>query len=146
MRGSKGVEALGAERATDAILQSPSVLTASADNIKSSSEALAEHLGKAGMLLAVDNSSILLRSGGDKIHQTAAVVKGLLGDSDGTDLLKEKPRLFQASATLIEGNFQTLCDAFERELVMKAVLPRPSLLYDRSTTKRVVKSGILNYE
>ena len=71
-----------------------------------------------------------------------AAIKGLLGDSEGTNLLKEKPRLFQASATLIEENFATLCGTFDRELVLKAVSIRPKLLYDWSTTNKAVKSGI----
>ena len=79
-----------------AILKAPLVLMTSPNKIKSSSEALAEHLGKAGMLLAVDNSTTLLRSAGNKIHETAAAIKGLLGDSKGTDLLKEKYHLLQA--------------------------------------------------
>ena len=49
----------------------------------------------------------------------------LLGDSEGTDLLKEKPRLFQASGTYIEAKCEALCNAFDRELVLKAVRVRP---------------------
>ena len=101
-------------------------------HIKSASEALIAHLGKEGMLQSVGNNPRLLTKAGDKIHQTAAAIKGLLGDSEGTDLLKAKPRLFQNSATYIEGNVEALCAAFARELVLKAVLVRPFLLYDRT--------------
>ena len=92
----------------------PIVLMCPADTIKSASDALTAHLGKEGMLQAVGSNPGLLMKAGNKIHQTAAVVKGLLGDSEGTDLLKDKPRLLKASATLIEGNIQTLCDEFDR--------------------------------
>ena len=72
-----------------------------------------------------------------------SVVKDLLGDSEGTDLFKETPRLLQSTPTRIEGNIQTLCDAFDRELVMKAVRVRPSLIYDRPTANKAVKRGDL---
>merc|ERR1712195_80104 len=100
---------LGADRAAEAILKNPNVLRSPGDTIKSAGEALSVHLGKEDMLQAVTSNPILLTMAGDKIHQTAAVVKGLLGDSEGTNLLKEKPRLFQALSTLIEGNFEMLC-------------------------------------
>merc|ERR1712086_1135327 len=119
--------------------KNPKALTTSADNIKSASEALTTHLGRDDMLQAVSNNPILLSSAGDKIHQTAAAIKGLLGDFEGTELLKEKPRLLRASATYIEGNIETLCDTFDRELVLRAVRVRPSLLYDRPTAKRAVE-------
>jgi hypothetical protein len=134
---------LGADGAAAAILQSPDVLRSLGDVIKSASEALSAHLGKDGMLQAVETNPILLMKAGDKFHQTAAVVKDLLGDSEGADFLKEKPRLLQSTPTLIEGNIQTLCDEFDREPVMKAVRVRPSLLYDRPTAKRAVKRGDL---
>ena len=137
------VDALGADRAAAAILQSPSVLRADGETVKSASEALTTHLGKDGMLHAVSNNPILLKMAGDKIHQTAAALKGLLGDSEATNLLKEKPRLLRSTETYIEGNFQTLCDAFDRELVLKAVRVRPTLLYDRIVADKVVKTGTL---
>ena len=94
-------------------------------------------------LQAVDNNPNLLRKAGDKTHQTATAIKGLLGDPEGTDLLKEKPRIFQCSATYIEKNFRTLCDAFNQELVLQVVRVRPALLYDRPTANRTVKTGIV---
>ena len=136
------VNILGADGAAAAILQNPNVLR-SGGNIKSASEALTTHLGKDYMLQVAINNPILLSKAGDKIHQTAAVVKGLLGDSEGTDLLKEKPRLFQSSAKLIEGNFVTLCGAFDPELVLNAVRSRANLLYDRTAANKAVKTGIL---
>merc|ERR1712153_252539 len=115
------MELLGADGAAAAILKNPDVLRSPAETIKGASEALTVHLGKDGMLQAVSNDPFLLKKAGDKIHQTAAAIKGLLGDSEGTDLLKEKPRLLRATATYIEGNVQTLCDTLDRELVLKAV-------------------------
>ena len=75
------------------------------DRIKSASQALAAHLSKDDMLQVVSKNPFMLTKAGNKIHQTAAAIKGLLGDSEGTNLLKEKPRLFQATATHIEGTF-----------------------------------------
>ena len=119
------------------------MLRAPPDVIKGASEALVAHLGKADMLLAVDNNPILLRSRGNRIHQIAIAVKGLLGESEGTDLLKETPRLFCSSEKLVEQNFETLCGAFDRDHVLKAVQSRPSLLYDGNTAKRAVTTGRL---
>ena len=102
--------------------------------------ALVAHLGKDGMLLAVSNSPLLLRKAGDKIHQTAAAIKGLLGDCAGTDLLKEAPRLFQASATYIEANVDALCNA----LVLEVVRVRPILLHDRMVANKTVKTGMMH--
>merc|ERR1712166_833501 len=137
------VEALGGVGATAASLKNPKVMTAGADNIKSAGEALTAHLGKEDMLQAVGTNPFLLTKAGDKIHQTAAAIKGLLGDSEGTDLLKGTPTLFQYSATFTEGNFETLCNAFDRELVLKAVRVRPSLLYHRPTANKAVTTGML---
>merc|ERR1712086_365418 len=133
------VDILGADGAAAAICSNFPVVKP--DVIKGSSEALAAHLGKEDMLKAVRKNPILLRQDCDKIHQTAAAIEGLLGDSEGTALLKEKPRLFQALSTLIEGNFETLCNTFDRKLVLKAVRVRPSLLYDRPTANKAVKAG-----
>jgi len=135
------VDILGADGAAAAICSNFPVVKP--DVIKGSSEALAAHLGKEDMLKAVRKNPILLRLDGDKIHQTAAAIKGLLGDSEGTALLKEKPRLFQSLSTIIEGNFQILCDAFDRELVLKAVRVRPNLLSDRPAANKAVKAGKL---
>ena len=137
------VHILGDDRAAAAILQSPTVLRGPADTVKGASEALAAHLGKAGMLLAVSTNPTVLRHPSDKIHQTAVVIKGLLGDSEGADLLKERPRLFGASRTMVEENVETLCDAFDREHVLKAVRVRSILLYDRTTAKKATKTGAL---
>ena len=137
------VTILGADGAAVAVFQSPSVLRSRADIIKSASEALSAHLGKEGMLQSIRNDPISLRKAGDKIHQTAAAIKGLLGDSEGTDLLKAKPRLFHSSATYIEANFEALCAAFDRELVLKAVCSRANLLYDRTAANKAVKTGML---
>ena len=134
------VEALGADGADVAILQSPEVLRASSDIIKGASEALGAHLGKDCMLQAVVNNPMLLTKACDKIHQTAAAIKDLLGESEGTDLLKEKPRLFVASAAQIVKNFETLCNTFDPELVLKFVQVRPTLLYDRAYAEKAVKA------
>lgn len=135
------VELLGAGGAAEAILQYPQMLRSPGDTIRGAAEALSAHLGKANMLLAVGNNPGLLRRPGDVIHQTAIAVKGLLGGSEATALLKEKPRLFGASATCIEENFKTLCSAFDRKRVLKAVCVRPILLYDLTTAEKAVKTG-----
>ena len=95
------------------------------------------------MLQSVGNNPNLLNKAGDKIHQTAATIKGMLGDSEGTDLLKAKPRLLRASAAYIEENFETLCGAFSCEQVQKAVRVRPLLLYDRAVANKAVKTGMM---
>ena len=138
------VNILGADRATGAILQCPNVLRSPADTVMGANGALVAHLGKDGMLLAVSNSPLLLRKAGGKIHQTAAAIKGLLGDCAGTDLLKEAPRLFQASATYIEANVDALCNAFDRELVLEVVRVRPILLHDRMVANKTVKAGMMH--
>ena len=137
------VNILGADGASAAICRNPNVLKSSAGAIKSASEALTAHLGKEDMLQSVGNDPRLLNKAGDKIHQTAAAIKGLLGDSEGTDLLRAKPRLLQNSATYTEGNFEALCAAFSREQVLKAVLVRPILLYDRTAANKAVKKDML---
>ena len=136
---------LGADAAAEAICRNPIVLRAFSDTIKSTGEALTAHLGKEDMLRlrSVSNNPILLKITGNKIHQTAAAIKGLLGDSEGRYLLKEKPRLLQSTPTNIEGNIQTLCDEFDQELVLEALRVRPSLLYDRPTANNTVKCGDL---
>ena len=137
------VDILGAVEAAMAILQNPTVLRAPAGTIKGACKALVAHLGKADMLQAVGNNPNLLRRPGDKLHQTALAIKGLLGDPEGRALLKAKPRLFWASSTHIERNFETLCSAFDRELVLMAVRVRPGLLYDRAIANKAVKTSVL---
>ena len=93
---------LDADGAAEAILQSPQVLRYLGDIIidikgASAGEALSTHLGKDAMLQAVSNDPTLLGKAGNKIHQTSAVIKGLLGGSEGTNLLKANPRLLKAS-------------------------------------------------
>merc|ERR1712166_505695 len=135
------VEVLGADGAAVAICRNPNVLRSPGATIKGASEALTAHLGRDDMLQVVSHNPALLSNVDDKIHETAAVVKGLLGDFEGAALLKEKPRLFRASAMYIEGNVALLCNAFDRELVLKAVRVRAILLYDRIAAKKTVKIG-----
>jgi len=119
------------------------VVKAAATTIEGALKALVGILGHQGMLQAVGNHPGLLRAPGDKIHLTAAAVKGLLGDSHGTNLLKEKPRLLRASGPHTEANFEILCGAFEHDIVVKAVRARPVLLYDRTIAKKAAATGVL---
>jgi len=137
------VNILGDDGAAQAILKNPTVLRAPAGTIKGARQALVSHLGRSDMLQAVGNNPNLLKRPGDKIHQTAIAIKGLLGDPEGRALLKAKPRLFWASATQIERNFETLCGAFDQELVLMAVRVRPGLLYDGAIANKAVKTGVL---
>ena len=88
--------------------------------IEGAHKALVDILGHQGMLQAVGNNPGLLKVSGDKIQLTAAAVKGLLGDSHGTNLLKEKPRLLCAGGPYTEANFEILCGAFDHDIVVKA--------------------------
>ena len=79
------------------------------------------------MLLAVVNNPGLLQKAGLRIHKIADLIKGLLGDSEGTILLKKNPRLFVASAAYIERNYATLSCVFDQEHVSYGVCARSGL-------------------
>merc|ERR1712166_1100422 len=100
---------------------------------------LTELLGHEGALAVVEQNSALLRRKADSLHATATFLKGLFDEARGSTLLRNKPRLLQASAKYVSQNFEILCKEFKRDDVLTAVFDRPTLLYDRAVAMNAIK-------
>merc|ERR1712166_693634 len=136
-------ELLGHEGALALIERSPTVLRSPPGTISGALEVLTELLGHEGALAVVEQNSGLLLRKGDSMRATATFLKGLFDEARGSTLLRNKPRLLQASAKYVSQNFEILCEEFKRDDVLRAVFDRPILLYDRAVTMNAIKHEAL---
>merc|ERR1712166_1217270 len=96
-----------------------------------------------GALAVIEQNPGLLRRKADSMHATATFLTGLFDEARGSTLLRNKPRLLQASAKYVSKNFEILCKEFKRNEVLTAVFDRPRLLYDKASTMNAIRREAL---
>merc|ERR1712166_1116423 len=140
------VELLGADGAAEVILTNPSVLKSPGDSIKGTHQALVELLGADGAAAAILQSPEVLRSRVVTIKGNHEALVDILGADGAAAAIRENPEVLRSLGDTIkgaQGNFETMCNAFDRELVLKALRVRPTLLYDRTAANKAVETGML---
>merc|ERR1712166_90932 len=140
------VELLGAGGAADAILQSPAVLQSPAETMKGAHRTLVSTLGANRAAEAILTNPNVLRSRVVTIKGNHEALVDILGADGAAAAIRENPEVLRSLGDTIkgaQGNFETMCNAFDRKLVLKAVRVRPTLLYDRTAANKAVETGML---